>query len=164
MTILTTIQKLQARLRIDSHLATIWTEYFWFINICMSSTSRVSLISEWMFPIIQAHSQTFRTRDNLKDSLASSTLTILIVHIAIGPSHSQLRANKLSHCLNVSTNSRSRHRNGPLTQSCEQYWHTMTLNDRKFIWLNNFPTIGMIKRGVGANCYFVHASGTDILT
>lgn len=129
----------------------------------MSSTSRVSLISEWMFPIIQAHSQTFRTWDNLKDSLASSTLTILIVHIAIGPSHSQLRANKLSHCLNVSTNSRSRHRNGPLTQSCEQYWHTMTLNDRKFIWLNNFPTIGMIKRGVGANCYFVHASGTDIL-
>lgn len=130
----------------------------------MSSTSRVSLISEWMFPIIQAHSQTFRTRDNLKDSLASSTLTILIVHIAIGPSHSQLRANKLSHCLNVSTNSRSRHRNGPLTQLCEQYWHTMTLNDRKFIWLNNFPTIGMIKRGVGANCYFVHASGTDIST
>lgn len=40
----------------------------------------------------------------------------------------------------------------------------MTLNDRKFMRLNNFPTIGMIKRGVGANCYFVHTSGADILT
>lgn len=128
----------------------------------MSSTFRVSLTSGWMFPIIQAHSQTFIARDNLKDSLVSSTLTILIVHIAIGPSNLQLRTNNLSNCLNVSINSRSRHLNGLQTQSCKQYWHTMTYNDRKLIRLNNFPTIGMIKR-VGANCYFVHTSGADVL-
>lgn len=115
----------------------------------MSSTSRVSLISEWIFPIIQAHSQTFRTRDNLKDSLASSTLTILIVHIAIGPSHSQLRANKLSHCLNVSTNSRSRHRNGPLTQSCEQYWHTMTLMIENSYGSIIFQLLGWLREVLG---------------
>lgn len=39
----------------------------------------------------------------------------------------------------------------------------MIFNDRKFIWFNNFLIIGMIKRGVGVNCYFVYVSGIDIL-
>lgn len=39
----------------------------------------------------------------------------------------------------------------------------MIFNDRKFIRFNNFLIIGMIKRGVGVNCYFVYVSGIDIL-